>query len=101
MVRIHFTLVFFGLLMDQFTKIFANKSLSFFLPKVIIPKVLSFQLVHNYGAAYGILQNQRVFLLSAKENLARFSCHIPRRVIRHRQLPKEQRKILGDCHSNV
>ena len=29
---------------------------------MIIPNILEFQLVHNYGAAYGILQNQRIFL---------------------------------------
>ena len=51
-----------GLLLDQVSKWIANNHLSFFKGKVIIPNILEFQLVHNYGAAYGILQNQRIFL---------------------------------------
>lgn len=29
----------------------------------VVNSLLSFQLVHNFGAAYGILQNERPFLL--------------------------------------
>lgn len=57
-------LIFIGVLIDQITKLLAQKYLDFFNPLDIIPNALSFQLVHNYGAAYGILQNQRVFLLT-------------------------------------
>jgi signal peptidase II len=79
-IRLHFFLIFLGILIDQYTKILANKTLSFFLPKVIIPKVLSFHLVHNYGAAYGILQNQRLFLLSVSVVVI-FICVVFSRVI--------------------
>ncbi len=51
-----------GIALDQYTKIKAVERLSLFEAKTIIPKVLNFQLVYNYGAAYGILQHQRVFL---------------------------------------
>ena len=52
----------FGL--DQVTKWVAQASLVFFRPVDVISGMLSFELVHNYGAAYGIFQGQRVFLLS-------------------------------------
>lgn len=57
--------VLFGCLLglDQLTKWMAELNLVFFKPVQIIPSVLSFELVHNYGAAYGILQQQRVLLL--------------------------------------
>ncbi|RAP37285.1 signal peptidase II [Candidatus Marinamargulisbacteria bacterium SCGC AAA071-K20] len=80
MPRIHFSIVILGILIDQYTKILANKTLSFFLPKVIIPKLLSFHLVHNYGAAYGILQGQRTFLLTVSV-LVIFICVVFSRVI--------------------
>ena len=51
-----------GLLIDQVTKYWAESTLSFYVAKPVT-SFLSFQLVHNYGAAYGIFQNQRVFLL--------------------------------------
>ena len=57
-------LILLGVIADQFTKIWAEATLSMYRGVVIIPKLMEFQLVHNYGAAYGILQNQRVFLLS-------------------------------------
>ena len=38
--------------------------LNFFQPIHIIDSILSFELVFNYGAAYGIFQHQRVFLLT-------------------------------------
>ena len=53
-----------GLILDQLTKIWAENNLSMYEAVHIIPNILEFQLVHNYGAAYGILQNQRLFLLS-------------------------------------
>ncbi|MFC1770968.1 signal peptidase II, partial [Candidatus Margulisiibacteriota bacterium] len=61
--RKYFYLIGTGVIIDQLTKFQAEKCLSFFLPLKIIPNVFSLQLVHNYGAAYGILQNQRLFLL--------------------------------------
>ena len=52
-----------GVSLDQFTKILSENNLSMYKGLVIVPKLVSFQLVHNYGAAYGILQNQRLFLI--------------------------------------
>lgn len=52
-----------GLLLDQVSKYFAQVYLNFYTPLWIVPKRLSFQLVHNFGAAYGIFQHQRLFLL--------------------------------------
>jgi len=52
-----------GVMLDQLTKYMAQSHLTFYKPLAVF-KGLSFQLVHNYGAAYGILQNQRLFLLT-------------------------------------
>ena len=52
-----------GLLIDQISKSWANHALSFIEPVKGIDSVLLFQLVHNYGAAYGVFQNQRGFLI--------------------------------------
>mgnify|MGYP001344150579 CR=1 FL=1 len=49
---------------DQATKWIAQLNLSFGKSVYIIPKTLTFDLVHNYGAAYGIFQNQQLFLLT-------------------------------------
>ena len=51
-------------IVDQWTKYWAVATLSFWKSLPIIPPLLKFQLVYNYGAAYGILQNQRIFLLT-------------------------------------
>ncbi len=59
-----FSILFFVLLgLDQITKYVSENSLSMIKPLILIPKMVSFQLVHNYGAAYGILQNQKMLLL--------------------------------------
>lgn len=55
--------IFIGVLIDQASKHIAQNTLSFFKGLHAIPNILNFQLVHNYGAAYGILQHQRLFLL--------------------------------------
>lgn len=54
--------IFFGVLVDQLTKYLAIRHLFLFQPKVISP-LLEFHLVLNTGAAYGIMQNQRFFLI--------------------------------------
>ncbi|MBH37600.1 signal peptidase II [bacterium] len=64
LTRTHYVFIFLLVFLDQSTKWVAQTYLKFFHSVIIIPKVLSFDLVHNYGAAYGILQNQRLFLLS-------------------------------------
>ena len=55
----------FALLLDQLTKIFI---ISRCIPNVgdyikVIPKVISFVYTKNYGAAWGILQNNTIFLI--------------------------------------
>ena len=62
--KTHITLLFSGVLIDQITKFLAQAYLSELNSIDVIPGVLSFPLVHNYGAAYGILQDHRYFLLS-------------------------------------
>ncbi len=57
-------LIIVGVLLDQLIKLWAQNQLGFFKCKVAIDSLLSFQLVHNYGAAYGIFQNQRWFLVA-------------------------------------
>jgi len=57
-------LLLIGIVIDQLSKYFAESFLSFNEAKNIISPILSFQLVHNFGAAYGILQHHRIFLLS-------------------------------------
>ncbi len=49
---------------DQISKWIASQYLTFLYPVSIIPSKVSFILVHNYGAAYGILQHQRFLLLA-------------------------------------
>ena len=50
------------ILIDQITKYLAETKLTFYAEKHIMPG-LSLTKVHNYGAAYGILQNQQTFLI--------------------------------------
>lgn len=50
--------------LDQLTKWLAERFLSFYTGIDLIPHVLTLQLVHNYGAAYGLFQHQRMFLLT-------------------------------------
>ena len=57
-------LILSGLALDIVTKYFFNLTLNLYDKITIIPKILAFQLVHNYGAAYGIFQNQKLFLIS-------------------------------------
>lgn len=58
----HYTIILIGIFIDQITKVWAELSLSMSKPIVLIPHVLEFVLVHNYGAAYGIFEGQRLFL---------------------------------------
>jgi len=60
-----FGVVFLFLFLSDFlTKQLAQRTLTFFDEVSVLPPVLFFNLVHNYGAAYGIFQYQRVFLIS-------------------------------------
>jgi len=59
-----FVLIVIGVFLDQLSKIWANHFLNFYTPKICVPHLFSLQLVHNFGAAYGILQHHRILLLS-------------------------------------
>ena len=61
--RFHYTLIILFVGIDQTTKWLAEYLLKYLQTVTVIPSILSFDLVHNYGAAYGILQHQRTFLL--------------------------------------
>lgn len=50
-------------LLDQMTKLWARQALSMYSARSVISPLLEFQLVHNFGAAYGIFQNQLFFLI--------------------------------------
>lgn len=60
----HYCFVFILVLFDQLTKYFSSNYLSFYEAVDVISPFISFVLVHNYGAAYGIFENQRLFLTS-------------------------------------
>ncbi|MCG4585283.1 signal peptidase II, partial [Anaerosalibacter bizertensis] len=51
------------ILLDQLTKYGAIKYLKGNQPLVIIEDFLEFSYVENFGAAFGILQNRRVFFV--------------------------------------
>lgn len=52
-----------GLLLDQYTKKLAVMHLKGQQPIVLIPKVLELRYLENRGAAFGVLQNQKVFFV--------------------------------------
>lgn len=52
-----------GVCLDQLTKFWATETLSFWVAQDVFGP-LSFQLVHNYGAAYGIFSHQRLLLIA-------------------------------------
>ncbi|WP_268801905.1 signal peptidase II [Sporanaerobacter acetigenes] len=51
------------ILLDQFTKQVAVKYLKLGEPLILIENFLSFTYVENRGAAFGILQNKKIFFL--------------------------------------
>ena len=51
------------LILDQLSKYIVVKYLKAESPVVIIKNFLQFHYVENYGAAFGILQNQKIFFL--------------------------------------
>ncbi len=50
-------------LLDQITKYAAVKYLKGRMPYVIIENFFQFQYVENFGAAFGILQNRKIFFI--------------------------------------
>lgn len=57
-------IILIGVLFDQLSKFWAITTLNFFEAHYKIGSWISFQLVYNHGAAYGIFQHQRAFLLT-------------------------------------
>ena len=55
--------ILLGVFVDQVSKYWAVNALSFFKFKPILGHFVGCQLVYNFGAAYGIFQYQRVFLV--------------------------------------
>jgi len=49
--------------LDQYTKHLATMNLMGKRPIIVIENLLEFHFVKNFGAAFGILQNQRVFFI--------------------------------------
>lgn len=60
------------IVVDQWTKLWAVRHLSLYSGVPVVGRFLELQLVLNYGAAYGILQNQRVILVAT--TFAVFAC---------------------------
>ena len=48
---------------DQVIKYFVSKNLNGSDPIVLIPNALEFDYLENRGSAFGMLQNQKVFIL--------------------------------------
>lgn len=58
-----FIISIFGIIIDQLTKYWAVKNLKGNEPVIIIENYLEFRYVENYGAAFGILQDKRIFFI--------------------------------------
>ena len=63
MKYILFIVILVLILLDQVVKFLADKILSKYETLAVIPSILHLTFVKNYGAAFGILQNKRIFLL--------------------------------------
>ena len=63
MKYILFIVILVLVLLDQVVKLLADKILSKYETLAVIPSILHLTFVKNYGAAFGILQNKRIFLL--------------------------------------
>jgi len=58
-----FIIVFTSLVLDQLSKFIVTKTLFLNKPVVVMDGVFNLTLIHNKGAAFGILKNQTVFLI--------------------------------------
>ena len=63
MLCLDFFIMIAFLALDQFTKYLAITKLKGKAPLVLIENVLEFQYLENRGSAFGILQNQKYFIL--------------------------------------
>ncbi|PKM70605.1 MAG: signal peptidase II, partial [Firmicutes bacterium HGW-Firmicutes-18] len=59
----HILIVLILVAIDQITKMMAEQVLMFSEPIILINNFLQLNYVENRGAAFGILQNQRVFFV--------------------------------------
>jgi signal peptidase II len=59
----HILIVLVLVAIDQITKIIAQQMLMFSEPIILISNFLQLNYIENRGAAFGILQNQRVFFV--------------------------------------
>jgi signal peptidase II len=59
----HILIVLVLVAIDQITKIMAQQMLMFSEPIILISNFLQLNYIENRGAAFGILQNQRVFFV--------------------------------------
>ncbi|NBV84557.1 signal peptidase II [bacterium] len=67
-------------LLDQVTKWWAVKNLSLYSGIVVMPHVLDLQRVHNFGAAYGIFEDQRIPLIAVSIGVL-IGCWLLRRTL--------------------
>lgn len=58
-----FLLSFIIIILDQVTKVLAIKHLKTSTPYIILDNFFQFNYVENYGAAFGILQNKKMFFI--------------------------------------
>ena len=58
-----FILTIFIIIFDQVTKLMAIKYLKTSPPYIIVDNFFQFHYVENYGAAFGILQNKKIFFV--------------------------------------
>lgn len=58
-----FILTIFIIIFDQVTKLMAIKYLKTSPPYIILDNFFQFHYVENYGAAFGILQNKKIFFV--------------------------------------
>lgn len=69
------------LIVDQTTKWIAAVHLKNSMPVEFIPKIIKFQYLENRGAAFGILQNSRLFFLTLTIIIALSTLYIISRII--------------------
>lgn len=60
MIWLYITLVF---LIDQLSKYYISQTLAYMESVPVIPGIFDLTYIHNYGAAFGIFQNGRPFLI--------------------------------------
>ncbi|MDP3385613.1 MAG: signal peptidase II [Eubacteriales bacterium] len=59
----HILIVVILVMIDQITKVIAQRTLMFSEPIILVNNFLQLNYVENRGAAFGILQNQRIFFI--------------------------------------